>query len=312
MTEKLKKKEETEGTEEVSETTPPTADSTRKIVVEHVFRDERVVKPEKPSTETPSKEPKVPDGKTVIEKPEKPVTEIPPAETPPQSPEKKGEKPTPTVDDMAKLQKEKKDVETQLEEKNAMLASLALKDFEDQKTALVATVKDEKKKKAVEDFIGTDSAKLEQVKFMTGLLGQALAEGGVEVEGAEGAGIKIPKPTGEEGEETNEDGTEAVPPKGKARKAPAKSVPDVSGRAIIDDLYNILSDPTKTKAEKDIAEGKINELYSQFTKGSKDAGKIVKIKVLDCPQCHNTMEGDTCQHCGYTLPQWEQKPPSLR
>lgn len=299
----VKKKDETETTGDEGEGSEGSETTTepKVIRVEHIFKDERGQQPpaESDEEETTDTEGEGAGGEEEGgEKKPKKKTEEPPATVPPKTggePPAEGEGAGESKDD-----KELEETKKKLQEREAQLAALALKDFNDKKAALLDKVKDEKKRKYVEDFIGDDPAKFKQVELMTGLLTNALGGG----EGEEG--------DEEEGEGDENDGAETPPPKGKVKKQPKKPTADLSGRQIIDDLYNILADPTKTKTEKDIADKKITELFGQFTKGSKDAGKIVKIKVLNCPQCGNTMEGNTCQHCGYTMPKWEQSPPSLR
>jgi hypothetical protein len=175
-----------------------------------------------------------------------------------------------------------------LEEKSAILAGLALKDFETEKSRVLELVSEDKKAQT-EAFIGTNPERLEQVKFQTGY-----SDGGTD------------------------DGTEPVPPKGKVHSI-TKSGKDTLliqrkqyDQPIISELsklYEIISDPEKTKREKDVAEEVLEGLFDQAQKGAQSRPQGSKYTlpsgvVMNCPSCGMTVEfdldkkGAVCPHCG--------------
>ena len=186
---------------------------------------------------------------------------------------------------------EKEELKAKLEQREDQLATIALKRIDKEKKALLDTISDPKKRKFVSDFIGEDPNtmldRLQQVKITSALLGKSLGIGDVKIN----------------------DGTTTPPPKGKARAYVVKGLKD--GFAVIDKYYNILENPQSTQAEKDLANLKISEMIGEFVKGSRQAGKIVSLKVLKCPKCKNVMQGNTCQSCGYVMPRWERDPLKL-
>lgn len=173
-----------------------------------------------------------------------------------------------------------------LEERESQLVVMALHEAQKQKKALLDTIKDPKKKAFVDEFIGEDPDtmldRLQQVKVTSALLGKALGVGDIQVN----------------------DGTTIPPPKGKAKSYKERGLESEFG--VIDKYYDVLGDPKSTQAQRDVANKKISEMIGEFVRGSRQAGKIVSIKVLKCPKCGNVMEGNVCQNCGYEMPKWER------
>lgn len=176
-----------------------------------------------------------------------------------------------------------KTVEERLQEKEAQLAALALKEFEDDKEAVLSQIPEDKREKA-EEFIGDDPTKLEFLKYQLDL-------------------------------DKGEDGTEAVPPKGKVKKQGVKSATQTDSERkyadpainMISELFGILKDPEKTEKEKAVANSKIDELYLQVAQGRKQNPnfKTIRGSITTCPSCGHVLEnvdideGGTCPYCGW-------------
>lgn len=186
-------------------------------------------------------------------------------------------------------EKTKEELQTELDERNSQLEIIAMKDFENDKKALLKTITDEKRRDYVEKFIGEDPERMEQVKFMMGVISTGIKQAGVEIRGED------------------EDGTEKVPPSGARVRALSPESSDAKERVKeeIDKQFSILTDPSKSQDAKDLANQKINELYQQFRAGARASGKRDKFDIpptMNCPKCKSVMQGIVCQECGYEIP----------
>lgn len=186
------------------------------------------------------------------------------------------------------------ELKQKLEEREAQLATLALKSLEKQKKALLATIKDENRRKYVDEFIGDDPEKLEQVKATAIMLGKALQIGGIGIEG--------------------EDEDTSVPPKGTATpKAPSTYDSTLQANyKVIDELYDILQNPKSTDEEKKQADMRIKSLLEAWISGRRQAYRQnpshkYYIGVTTCPKCKQFIHSprgtfpSKCDKCGAIL-----------
>jgi len=75
---------------------------------------------------------------------------------------------------------------------------------------------------------------------------------------------------------------------------------------VIDELYEIQADPTKTQLEKSEADSRLNSLFTELIRGvhsSQVRGKFPTFVKTTCPQCGNLIDGraKSCPECGWTL-----------
>jgi hypothetical protein len=276
--EKDKKKEEKPTTTDTTgqTATTPTEDEKKNvnITVTHKFESGK-------PAETPTEKPVEKPAETPVEKPVEKPAEVPSGET-------------------AK-DKELRETKEKLEEREGQLATIALKDFEDKKKVLLDTIKDPKRKDYVDKYIGDDPEKMEQIEAWTQIISTGIEEAGGTVKGKPETETQPPA------EKPAEDGTEKVPPSG-AKIPPAPATPTGDAKQVakeaIDALFTILLDPSKSQAEKDVANQKITEMYAEFRRGARESGKRDKYDippVMNCPKCGQTMFGNTCS-CGYEIP----------
>jgi len=288
MSEKLEKTDvKTNDGEKIEKKDKPVE---KKIIIEHVFKT-----PEKEETkDEPTEKVETSKEKTLPEKVVK-------------KPETQPEK---TDNEEPKDDKKIKDLEEKLQNREAQLATIALKAFEDNKKDLLELVKDEKKKKSIEKFIGDDPEKLEQVRLWTTVLTKGLEEGGVTVEGKESkeenetkTNDKEPTKKDETPEKTddvkddNPDDVETPPPKGVVG-LPTATGTKASQERIIDDLFKILDNPDqdpKTMMAKEEANKRINVFYRSLLegrrKGIKEGREKYGFSMTMCPKCSKMIMG---------------------
>lgn len=219
--------------------------------------------------------------------------------------DKRSAQPPTTVDDDAEGGdgSELGETKRKLQEREAQLAALALKDFNSQKLAVLSLISENKREQA-EKFIGDDPDKLEFLKYQTGFT------------------------TGDD-----DSGVEAVPPKGKAGKQktggtqqPSGILPRVSyDKPLLNDLsklYEMIeADPSQAKdaaearqiiKEKEAAEAAINQLLDEAQKGVQNRPKgsnymLPSGVVMNCPACGGIVEFDMdktkqpCPYCGHVV-----------
>jgi len=294
---------------EETATEPEPKKDEKTIIVRHEFVVPKKGKKEKtPKTpETPAKTPETP------ETPPKTPPVTPPA-TPPKTPVTPEDKVTTLEGEKKALEakitelegnaEKTKGIETELEqakkdlkERTDVLALIALKEFEGEKKTLIDTVRKDWETKGLEkdeidkrikymDETIDDTDKLKQVLELTKIFQPPTnAGGGEEVESGDG------KPT--------------ATPAGKAT-LPVVPKQYTGMKGTVDELYNILADPSKTPAEKDEADRRINEMFMEFIKGvrvSQQRGAFPTFTRTECPQCHELIEGKatSCDHCGWKL-----------
>jgi len=260
---------------------------------------------------------------------------VKPAETPASKPEetpKVEEKPAEKSESVEELKKKLEDVTKSKEEVDAILAALALKEFETDREALAKRVTDPKKKAEIEQIDDPDKLKeatfeinkneflapvkdetkrkelmdmikepedLQRAKIMEVMMRSAYEQYGGGVKPAEGSGEKKPE----------DEGIEPVPPSNpKVRgAAPATNITTEAIKARINEVYDILADPTKSQKEKDVANAEINEYWKMVREGAKKAGvkTIELLPTMECPKCHTIFSAPkgavpTCPTCGWT------------
>lgn len=233
-------------------------------------------------------------------------------------PEKKTETPKDEDPKLKELREKLEAERGKVKEYETIIQAEALKSFKDEKEKFLGLIPDEEKRKQAGEMIGDDPEKLEQAKFLTDFFAKSLQGAGVKVTGTEteeGAGKETKegeKKTGTEtetkegekktGTETETEKDENVIEKGPAGKATLP--PQVTGygqyKQIVDELYGILLDPSKTEAEKNEANRKIDELFVQMVKGLREHPQT-RISISECPQCKAllTANAKSCPSCGW-------------
>lgn len=186
----------------------------------------------------------------------------------------------------------KEDLKEKLEMREAQLATISLKAFDEEKQKLLDSISDSKQKQRVDELIGDDVQKLENAKFMTEVLSKALDVGNVRVKGSD---------------EDEDDGTEKVPPKGKVGYPPkGYDNPNATKfervKAEIDREYATLMNPEATQEQKAIANHRISEMLGQAVRGWRMSGQITRLSVMKCPKCGSVMEHENCATCGFEIP----------
>lgn len=176
-----------------------------------------------------------------------------------------------------------KDLEAELESKNNLLASLALKEFEERKEAIV-----------------------ERLKLKYGeQKGEEIAEGitsGRDVDSYE----NLLSVVEDEGSQTQ---------KSKVPVGKVKSIPPSKGesypttQAMVDDIYEALErqkfnqsfNPKEYNAEEhQRLQSMADKLLENAILGIKTRGEIPRIRgISSCFKCGASMSGDTCPKCGY-------------
>ena len=188
------------------------------------------------------------------------------------------------------------DLKAKLDEREEQLKVIALKELDKEKKALLETIQDPNKRAYVDQFIGEDPEKLEQVKVNLALLGKALGIGGIKISG----------------EDDDDDGTEPVPPAGSAR-APPK--PNLLGTGLeqIDRIYNTLESKTATEEQKAEARRRADQMVEQFIQGRRkaireDPQHKYYVGYVMCPKCgksifvsKGTKRVKQCPHCNAIL-----------
>jgi len=320
--EKDKDKKEDKKPTDATATTPTTVPTTtpegeKKQTLEIIHKFVREKPPETPAP-APVETPKATEGG------EKP-TEV----------EKPAEKPAEKGESVEELKKKLDDVTKSKEEVDAILAALALKEFETDREALAKRVTDPKKKAEIEQIDDPDKLKeatfeinkseflapvkdetkrkelmdmikepedLQRAKIMEVMMRSAYEQYGGGVKPAEGSETK-----------PEDEGTEKVPPSTPVvGKAPEKMMPNAT-KDYINGLYDVLADPTKSQKEKDIANSEINALWNEFRRAAKELGirdKYIIPPIMECPKCHSLIVGkDSCDVCGWSASKFEQKLP---
>lgn len=187
---------------------------------------------------------------------------------------------------------ETEELKTKLQHREAQLAMLALKEFEKEKERVLELIPENKRDQA-DQYIGENPDRLQELQFKFGVLG-------------EGEG----------------DGTEKVPPKGKAKgllREPKGEKTTQLGKfqnpqlSSISELYKIREREIRTTDDmkmKNVAENKVNELFNQMEDGLKarEDGSAYKFQVAECSQCGTVLFGreaelwaskGVCSKCGY-------------
>lgn len=194
------------------------------------------------------------------------------------------------VDDDAEGDDE--DIKKKLQEREAQLAALALKDFNDKKSALLSQIEDEDERARLDEYIGDDPDNYKTVKALKGI------------------------------GDNSDDGAETPPPKGKVRGLLRKPKEDTQtlGKfqnpelSTIVELYKIRERKAKNTDDikmKNVAEVKVNELFNQMEDGLKarSQGNKYNFQVAECSNCGTVLfERDAeiwssegrCVKCGYT------------
>lgn len=228
--------------------------------------------------------------------------------------EKSAEKPVEKTAETSTETPKEKELREKLEEREGQLATIALKAFEDEKEAFLSKIKDPEKRTSAEKMIGDDPDKLTSAQMMAELITAGIEQSGGVIKDSDSTKIDSTKPPETKPPETKppetkpetkpeDTGVEPVPPAGVAKAPPAVPKSGIT-RDVIDELFTILSDPSKSQKEKDAANIKINELYAEFRRGAKEGGAKAwyPLAVMTCPKCGATMEGNVCATCGYEIP----------
>jgi hypothetical protein len=179
---------------------------------------------------------------------------------------------------------EKEDLKEKLKEREAQLALLALKQFNDEKDRVLELVPEDKREQA-EKYIGNNPDRLQELQFKYGVLGEG-----------------------------DDDGAEPVPPKGKARGLLRKPKSGSETQSnVIGELYKIREKKAETPdelREQAVADGKIDELFGQMIQGFRDSNQITKISISQCSKCGSVLTGNAaklwadkgvCSVCGYDV-----------
>lgn len=221
------------------------------------------------------------------------------------------------VPDVNKLQKQLEDEKKRREQLELIVEAEATKQFENEKDTFLSLIPDEDKRNELNEKIGDDPTVLNQYKMMSSFLTDTLERAGVKVTGKpenddgndedneneeENESDDVDE-SGDEDVEDNDDGEEATPA-GRA-KLPSDNTPVGADtyKAYVDELYEILKDPTKTPQEKQIADKQVNELFGEMLNGIKATGQLPRLPpVSECPNCGYILsnpETETCPRCGW-------------
>lgn len=192
---------------------------------------------------------------------------------------------------------EKAQLKEKLEQRKMQLTTIVLKELEKEKKKLLSTIEDPKRRQYVDEFIGDDPQKLEQVKATIVMLGKSMEIGGIKIR------------------DNNPEDTETPPPSGQARAPPSESQLLGSGVEQINRIYDTLEDKTKSEEEKRKARRKADELMNQFIAGRREAIKQdprhrYYLSYSMCPKCLEPIflrkgdkEAKSCSKCGAVLVQ---------
>jgi len=176
------------------------------------------------------------------------------------------------------------------EELEAIVSTMAYKEFEKQRDEFLSGIKDETKREEMKEKI-QEPEDLERAKLVRDLIVAGVTQHGGHVEGYE-----------------NEEFTEKLPP-----STPAKAVASSGKRGspedveqYINELYDVASDPTKTQKEREYAEQMINQLWREIKKGLIKSGKktIEMLPTMQCPKCGTVITSPhgvipECGSCGW-------------
>jgi len=296
----------TEGTE-TGKKTQKDADSV--IEVRHVYQTSKDSVPVK--DKTPAKE--------LTAKPETGGEESITKTVDPSTKEDKVETPELSVKELqTQLATEKK----RREGLELIVEAEATKAFETEKTEFLGLIKDENMKNDVSEKIGDDPNILNEYKRMSSYMTTWLEKAGVTVtekpETATKDGEETTKETGtgegagavtesteeaETGGDDSEEGDKTVAGRAVLPQTKEGEVGADSYKAYVDELYNILKDPTKTAGEKEIADKHVNALFLEMTKGMKSTGQYAHLPPISaCPNCGYILsdpENETCPRCGW-------------
>jgi len=194
------------------------------------------------------------------------------------------------------LESELSNTKAQLEEKEAIIDLVATKDFENEKQKLLAKIPDEQKRAYVDKYIGDDPERLENIALWTNILKEGIISGGGKIS-------------------DEDEGIEKVPPAsavGPYRAETPQETKKEQLRQHIKSLFDILADPNASQKKKDSANREINLYYAEVRKGARASGITdrMALHVMECPKCHETMEGWRCQTCGHVIPEINRERPS--
>lgn len=172
----------------------------------------------------------------------------------------------------------------------------AEKSWIDEKEAFLNLVTDPKKRSELDEKIGDDPSKLNEIKRLTSFLVTALKGSGVQVTG-------LPVSDDDKPAEKTVSGRATLPQRNQSGGV-AETYKDY-----VDELYEILKDPEKSAKEKKIADQKINELYASMILGIKSSkatqrGDMPYLpSTSSCPNCGAQLIGDleSCPSCGWKL-----------
>ncbi len=185
---------------------------------------------------------------------------------------------------------ETEELKSKLQEREAQLALLALKDFNEKKEQVLELVPEDKRAQA-EKYIGEDPDRLQELRFHYGVLGE------------------------------DDDGAETPPPKGKVRgllREPKGNSTQLGKfqnpqLSTIAELYKIREQNPKSTDDmkmQNVAEVKVNELFNQMEDGLKarPQGNKYNFQVAECSNCGTVLFGreaelwsskGVCAKCGY-------------
>jgi len=202
----------------------------------------------------------------------------------------------------------KEELREKLEEREQQLGLIAVKSFEDEKTAFLSQIKDEDKRKDAERRIGDDPDKLENAKLMASIISAGIKEAGGHIKGYDSEGFDK---DGYDRDGYDREGREKKAPSGARISPPQESSGKEGTKETIDELFKILESPSSSPKERDMANSRINELYSQAKAGWQASGQKNPslLPTMQCPKCSNVMHGIKCYTCGYEIPKIQQDKP---
>jgi hypothetical protein len=174
-------------------------------------------------------------------------------------------------------------LKAKLNEREAQLAALALKEFQKEKDVILDSINDPERREQTERFIGDNPDRLEIVKYEIGV------------------------------SDEDDDGTEPVPPSGKVRASrKTKGDSDIQDN-VIGELYKIrmkkATSPDEMK-EQAVADTKIAQMFDQLEQGLRDRprGDSYRFTVAQCHACGAILTGKdaktyastgVCPVCGH-------------
>lgn len=186
-------------------------------------------------------------------------------------------------------------IETIKEERDslkAIVGTVALQEFSKSKSEILQSVPESNREK-IEEFIGDDPDRLEQIK------GTLLASG------------KPLRPSGYDWASNPED-IETPPPKGLVGLPSASFGKKRGVKGAIDEIYAILENPNADYRMKAEAERRATLMFRELMKGRKQAIRSgnpnYQIQSWTCPQCGKIVteprkantDPEKCPYCGWT------------